>query len=120
MFASSFITSNNYYALMRMMNPVYRLIDDTARDFLNISFAPKRVLHLNPATHWMMEWDVATFVEALDEAYPLALGERHLGRGQRWLEVAYRVQSTVQVRNDEMAALRNFLIAEVNNAAGDT
>jgi len=76
----------------------------------------REILHLNPATNWMMEWDVATFIEALEEAYPLALGDRHLGRGQRWLKVAYRVQSTVQVRNDDMAALRNSLIAEVNNA----
>jgi len=63
-----------------------------------------------------MEWDVATFIEALKEAYPLAPGDRHLGHGQRWLKVAYRVQSTVQVHNDDMAALRISLIAEVNNA----
>jgi len=68
-----------------------RLIDDTARDFLNISFAPTRVLQLNPTTNWMMEWDVATFIEALEEAYPLAPWDRHLGRGQRWLEAVHTI-----------------------------
>ena len=55
----------------------------------------------------MKEWDVATFIEALEEAYSLAPGDRLLGRGQRWLEVVYRLQR-IQVRNDDMAALKNF------------
>jgi len=69
-----------------------RLIDDTARDFLHISFAATNVLKRNPTNDWMRDWDVATFIEALEEAYQLAPGDRHLGRGQRWLEVVYRVQ----------------------------
>jgi len=40
----------------------------------------------------MMEWDVAISFESLEEALP---GDRHIGHGQRWLEVAYRVQSIV-------------------------
>jgi len=102
------VTSNNYHGLLH--------IDDAARDFMIIPFTPTRVLRRNPTTNWMMEWDVATFIEALEEAYPLAAGDRHLGPGQRWLEVAHRVQSTVQVLNHDMAALRNTLIAEVNTA----
>jgi len=70
----------------------------------------------HPVTNWMMEWDVATFIEALEEAFPLNAGDGHLGHGQRWLDVAYRVQSTVQVLNHDMASLRGTLVAEVNNA----
>jgi len=45
-----------------------RPIDATARDFLHISFAPTRVLQLNPTTNWMRDWDVATLIEALEES----------------------------------------------------
>jgi len=45
-----------------------RLIDDTARDFLRISFSATYVFINNPTSNWMKEWDVATFIEALEEA----------------------------------------------------
>jgi len=64
----------------------------------------------------MLEWGVAIFIQALEEAFPLNARDRHLGSGQRWLDVAFRLQSTVQVLNHDMAALRNTLVAEVNNA----
>jgi hypothetical protein len=63
----------------------------------------------------MRDWDVATFIEALEEAYPLAPGDRHLGHGQRWLDVAYSMQK-IKVRNEDMASLRTSLIADVINA----
>jgi len=85
---------------------------------VRISFSATNAFISNPTNNWMKEWDVATFVESLEEAYPLAPGDRHLGRGQRWLEVVYRLQR-IQVRNDDMAALRNSVIAEAEDAEMD-
>jgi len=69
-----------------------RLIDDTARSFLSLSFTPLRVMRQYPLTNWMMEWDVAIFIEALEGACPLNPRDRHLGNDQRLLDVAFRLQ----------------------------
>jgi len=45
--------------------------------------------------------------------------DKHLGSGQRWIDVALRLQSTVQVLNHDMVALSNNLVAEINMAIGD-
>jgi len=58
-----------------------RLIDDTARSFLSLSFTPLRVMKNNPVTNWMMERFVAIFIEALEEAFPLNARDKHLGSG---------------------------------------
>jgi len=55
-----------------------RLIDDIARSYLTISFTPLPVMRRNPTTNWMLDWDVAIFIEALEEAFPLNERDRHL------------------------------------------
>jgi len=70
----------------------------------------------HPTRDWQLDWDVAIFIDALEEAYPLNVKDKHLGIGQRWIDVVLRLKSTVQVTNHDMAALRNNLVAEVNNA----
>jgi len=70
----------------------------------------------HPTRDWQLDWDVAIFIGALEEAYPLNARDKHLGSGQRWIDVALRLQSTVQVLNHDMAALRNNLVTEVNMA----
>ena len=65
-----------------------RLIDETARSFLTLSFTPLLVMQRNSTANWMLGWDVAIFIEALEEAFPLNARDRHLGSGQRWIEVA--------------------------------
>jgi len=60
-----------------------RLIDDAERSFLSLFFTPLRVVKNNPASNWILEWDVSIFIEALYEAFPLNARDRHLGSGQR-------------------------------------
>jgi hypothetical protein len=93
-----------------------RLIDAEARGYLNISFTPLTTMKRHPTRDWQLDWDVAIFIEALEEACSLDSRDKHLGIGQRWIDVALRVQSTVHVQNHDMAALRNNLVAAVNNA----
>ena len=38
----------------------------------------------NPiTTHWTIDWDVATIIEALEELYPLQAEYKHLDFGSR-------------------------------------
>ena len=78
-----------------------RLIDDAARGYLGLNFTPLPVMERNPTSNWMLEWDVAFFIEALEEAFPLDTRDKHLDNGQRWLDIVLRLQSTVQVLNHE-------------------
>ena len=41
-------------------------------------------------THWTVDWDVATIIEALEELYPLQAEHRHLDLGFRWQQVIDR------------------------------
>jgi len=59
-----------------------RLIDDTARGYLGLSFTPLPIMQRYPVSNWMLEWDVAIFIETLEEAFPLDTRDRHLDRGQ--------------------------------------
>ena len=41
-------------------------------------------------THWTVDWDVATIIEALEELYPLQAEHRHLDLGFRSQQVIDR------------------------------
>jgi len=47
-----------------------------------------RIASRNPiTTHWTIDWDVATIIEALEELYPLQAEHKHLDFGTRWRQV---------------------------------
>jgi len=47
-----------------------------------IVFAPTETAYRNPiTTHWAIDWDVVTIIEALEELYPLQAEHKHLDFG---------------------------------------
>jgi hypothetical protein len=61
------------------------LIDNETITLLGYVFAPTETASRNPiATHWTIDWDVATIIEALEELYPLQAEHKHLDFGTRW------------------------------------
>ena len=61
------------------------LIDSETVMLLGYVFAPTETAARNPITsHWTVDWDVATFIEALEELYPLQAEHKHLDLGSRW------------------------------------
>jgi len=65
-----------------------------------IVFAPTETASRNPiTTHWTIDWDVATIIEALEELYPLQAEHKHLDFGSRWQQVVDRSVSRVRVQS---------------------
>ncbi len=63
-------------------------------------------------THWTIDWDVATIIEALEELYPLQAEHKHLDFGTRWQQVVDRSVSRVRVQSDRMEQVRSDTIYE--------
>jgi len=63
-------------------------------------------------THWTVDWDVATIIEALEERYPLQAEHRHLDMGSRWQQVIDRSNSRIG-----MAQVQRDTILEWNSGA---
>ena len=60
------------------------LIDSEAITLLGYVFAPTETASRHPITsHWTVDWDVATIIEALEELYPLQAEHKHLDLGSR-------------------------------------
>ena len=53
-----------------------------------------------------MDWDVATFIEALEELYPLQAEHKHLDLGSRWQQVIDNSNSRVKIQSDNMEQVR--------------
>jgi len=54
------------------------LIDNETVTLLGYVFAPTETASRNPiTTHWTIDWDVATIIEALEELYPLQAEHKH-------------------------------------------
>jgi len=68
-------------------------MDDEARSMLSLAFLPGRVAREYPTNNWTLNWDVATFIDALEESYPLAAEDRHQGGTQKWLEVVKKLRA---------------------------
>ena len=89
------------------------LIDSDTITLLGYVFAPTETASRNPiTTHWTMDWDVATIVEALEELYPLQAEHKHLDFGSRWQQVVDRSVSRVRVQSDRMEQVRSDTIYE--------
>ena len=55
------------------------LIDNETITLLGYVFVPTETASRNPiTTHWTIDWDVATIIEALEELYPLQAEHKHL------------------------------------------
>ena len=85
------------------------LIDSDTITLLGYVFAPTETASRNPiTTHWTMDWDVATIVEALEELYPLQAEHKHLDFGSRWQQVVDKSVSRVRVQSDRMEQVRSM------------
>ena len=87
------------------------LIDNETITLLGYVFAPTKTASRNPiTTHWTIDWDVATIIEALEELYPLQAEHKHLDFGSRWQQVVDRSVSRVRVQSDKMEQVRSDTI----------
>jgi len=69
--------------------------------------------YANPiTTHWTIDWDAATIIEALEELYPLQAEHKHLDFGSRWQKVVGRSVSRARVQSDRMEKVRSDTIYE--------
>jgi len=89
------------------------LIDNETITLLGYVFAPTETASRNPiTTHWMIDWDVATIIEVLEELYPLQAEHKHLDFGTRWQQVVDRSVSRVRVQSERMEQVRSDTIYE--------
>ena len=58
-------------------------------------------------SHWTVDWDVATVIEALEELYPLQAEHKHLDLGSRW-QVCLEQDNMEQVRLDAICPCQLF------------
>ena len=64
------------------------LIDNETINLLQYIFNPTETARRHPIiSHWTVDWDVATIIEAFEEIYPLQAEHRHLDLGSRWQQV---------------------------------
>ena len=77
------------------------LIDNETVTLLGYVFAPTETASRNPiTTHWTIDWDVATIIEALEDF------------GSRRQQVVDRSVSRVRVQSDRMEQVRSDTIYE--------
>ena len=89
------------------------MIDNETITLLGYVFAPTETASRNPlTTHWTIDWDVATIIEALEELYPLQAEHKHLDFGSRWQQVVDMSVSRVRVQSDRMEQVRSDTIYE--------
>jgi hypothetical protein len=106
-----------------LIQHVHRLLSQEAFDnetitLLGYVFAPTETASRNLiTTHWTIDWDVATIIEALEELYPLQAEHKHLNFGSRWQQVVNRSVSRVRVQSDRMEQVRSDNIYEWSQLA---
>ena len=94
------------------------LIDSETVMLLGYVFAPSETAARNPITsHWTVDWDVATFIEALEELYPLQAEHKHLDLGSRWQHVIDKSNSRVRIQSDNMEQVRSDTVFEWGSGA---
>ena len=69
------------------------------------------------STHWTVDWDVATIIEALEELCPLQAELKHLDFGSRWQQVIDRSISMIRIQSDNMAQVQRDTIQEWNSGS---
>jgi hypothetical protein len=83
------------------------MIDTKTISLLQFIFYPTETRRRHPiTTHWTVDWDVATIIEALEELYPLQAEHRHLDLGSRWRQVIDRFNSRIRIQSDNMAQVQ--------------
>ena len=94
------------------------LIDSETITLLGYVFAPTESAARHPITsHWTVDWDVATVIEALEELYPLQAEHKHLDLGLRWQQVIDKSNSRVRIQSDNMEQVRLDTIFEWGGGA---
>ena len=74
------------------------MIDTETISLLQFIFYPTETRRRHPiTTHWTVDWDVATIIEALEELYPVQAKHRHLDMGSRWQQVIERSNSRIRI-----------------------
>ena len=76
--------------------------------FLQTLFRTTVVATNNPIRDhcWIVDWDVATILDALDELFPLQAEHRHLTVGYRWEAVVTESRSNVEIPQGDMEQVR--------------
>jgi hypothetical protein len=94
------------------------LIDSETINVLGYVFQPTETASRHPiTTHWTVDWDVATVIEALEELYPLQAEHKHLDIGSRWQQIVDKSVSRVRVQSDNMERVRSDTIYEWSSGA---
>ena len=94
------------------------MIDTETISLLQFIFYPTETRRRHPiTTHWTVDWDVATIIEALEELYPLQAEHRHLDMGSRWQQVIDRSNTRIRIQADNMAQVQRDTIQEWNSGA---
>ena len=89
------------------------LIDNKTITLLGYIFTPTETTSRDPiTTHWTIDWDVVTIIEALEELYPLQAEHNHLNFGSRRQQVVGRSVSRVRVQSDRMEQVCSDAIYE--------
>ena len=90
-------------------------IDEESIHYLATLFATTTVATARPIpTHWTVDWDVATIIEALEELYPLRAEHRHLSIGYRWEAVVTESRATVEIQSSNMEQVRQSTLVKWN------
>ena len=94
------------------------MIDTETISLLQFIFYPTETRRRHPiTTHWTVDWDVASIIEALEELYPLQAEHRHLDLGSRWQQVIDRSNTRIRIQADNMAQVQRDTIQEWNSGA---
>ena len=91
------------------------LIDNETINLLQYIFNPTETARRHPIiSHWTVDWDVATIIEAFVELYLLQAKHRHLGFGSRWQQV---IDRSISRQSDDMDQVRRDTIVEWNGGS---
>jgi hypothetical protein len=89
------------------------MIDTETISLLQFLFYPTETRRRHPiTTHWTVDWDAATIIEALEELYPLQAEHRHLDMCSRWQKVIDRSNSRIRIQSDNMVQMQRDTIQE--------
>jgi hypothetical protein len=94
------------------------MINTETISLLQYIFYPTETARRHPiSSHWTIDWDVATIIEALEELYPLQAEHKHLDFGSRWQQVIDRSISRIRIQSDNMAQVQQDTIQEWNSGS---
>ena len=92
------------------------MIDTETISLLQFILYPTETRRRHPiATHWTVDWDVATIIEALEELYPIQAEHIHSDFGSRWQQVIDRSNTRVRIQSDNMVQVQRDTIQEWNS-----